>query len=83
MRYSDHEQRQMDIASGQELDRHAERRTIQCVGSSREPNEPIKFDLRVHGGGDAFCNYRLTIDEAIKLRRELTDFLALQNVPCA
>jgi hypothetical protein len=25
MRYSDHEQRQMDIASGEELDRHAER----------------------------------------------------------
>lgn len=26
MRYSDHEQRQMDIASGKDLDRHAERR---------------------------------------------------------
>ena len=26
MRYSDHEQRQMDIASGHELDRHAMRR---------------------------------------------------------
>jgi DnaJ-class molecular chaperone len=46
MRYSDHEQRQMDIASGEELDRHAERRTRyvaceRCGGSGEVEVRPI------------------------------------------
>jgi hypothetical protein len=51
MRYSDHEQRQMDIASGQEMDRHAERRAARTLPSllrdvrcNREPFTPAHAD---------------------------------------
>jgi hypothetical protein len=52
MRYSDHEQRQMDIASGQELDRAAERRAartllvdqLRDVRCNREPFTPAHAD---------------------------------------
>ena len=35
MRYSDHEQRQMDIKSGEELDRHAEHRAQRMVDDAK------------------------------------------------
>jgi hypothetical protein len=59
----------------------SDERTIQCIGTTRQTNEPVKFDIRVKSGGGIPCDYRISIDEAIQLRRELTDFLANQNVP--
>lgn len=56
-------------------------RTVQCIGTVRENNEPPKFDIRVHTAADTASVYRISLDEAIELRRELTDFLAVNNVP--
>jgi hypothetical protein len=56
-------------------------RTIECIGTTRDANEPVKFDIRVRTGGGIACDYRIGLDEAVQLRRELTDFLATQNVP--
>jgi len=40
MRYSDHEQRQMDIKSGEELDRRARRRPPICEGCGVNRSDP-------------------------------------------
>jgi hypothetical protein len=55
-------------------------RTIRCTGTVRAKGGPLMFNIRVHVDG-ATSDYVLELDEAIKLRRELTDFLAMQNVP--
>jgi hypothetical protein len=55
-------------------------RTIECIGTTRNRNEPTKFDIRVRAGNETAFTYRISLDEAVQLRRELTDFLAGQNV---
>lgn len=55
-------------------------RTIQCIGTSRDENEPTKVNIRVSTGRDTATVYVVSLDEAVQLRQELTDFLAAQNV---
>ena len=56
-------------------------RTVQCVGTFKEDNEPLKVDIRIRTEQDSATVYRISLNEAIELRRELTDFLAASNVP--
>jgi hypothetical protein len=56
-------------------------RTIQCIGTVRGDNDPLKFNIRVRTGNGAASVYPVSLDEAVELRRELTDFLAAHNVP--
>jgi hypothetical protein len=56
-------------------------RTIQCIGTARHGNEPITFNVRVCTGDARASVYGISLDEAVQLRRELTDFLAMHNVP--
>lgn len=56
-------------------------RTIKCTGSARYGNEPPVFNIHVRTGDNTASVYPISLDEALELRRELTDFLAAQNVP--
>jgi hypothetical protein len=55
-------------------------RTIRCTGTLRCKGGPLMFNMRVRIDG-ATSDYVLSLDEAAQLRRELTDFLSMQNVP--
>jgi hypothetical protein len=59
----------------------SDKRTIQCIGTARGDNEPPKFSFRVWIGHDTASIYVIGLDEAVELRREITDFLAAHNVP--
>ena len=39
------------------------------------------FNIRIQAGRDLASVYQISLDEAVRLRRELTDFLAMQIVP--
>jgi hypothetical protein len=59
----------------------SDERTIQCTGTARVGGEPVKFSVRVCTGSGTASVYVLSLNEAVALRRELTDFLSMQNVP--
>ena len=59
-----------------------------CVGSQKVENAPAMLNLRIKevmfldGGAVGKADvYPITIENAIQLRRELTDFLNANNVP--
>jgi hypothetical protein len=77
MRYSDYEQRQLDIASGEELDRHAERkaRAMRTSPFKVECDElAVKFSF---GDGSIAIRMDLTPQAARNLAQDLIDHAQL------
>ncbi len=61
---------------------------VECIGSQREANAPPMLNLRIKdirlqsGGWVGRADvYPISIENAIQLRKELSDFLNANNVP--
>jgi hypothetical protein len=72
VRYSDYEQRQLDIASGEELDRHAERRARSMNYAFKVTCDEcaVKFSF---GEGRFGTHFDLTPQAARELGQQLID----------
>lgn len=58
-----------------------EKPTISCFGSQREhPNAPLMLLFRV-GTEKQSSVYPLTVEDAMRLKRSIEDFLAAANIP--